>query len=69
MLITNHTETNRGKIHGHLPLEHFFGFCKTFKKVTKTLGFDITFKTAYLQDIIYTTIADAVQIKVTIDSL
>ena len=70
MLITNHeNDPNRGKIKGQLPLEHIFGFCKTFKKVTKNLGFRITFKTANLQDIIYTTIADATPINVTINSL
>ena len=30
MLIKNHTEANRGKIKGHFPLEHIFGFCKIF---------------------------------------
>ena len=69
MLITNHEPANRGKIEGQLPLEHIFGFCKTFKKVTKNLGFRITFKTANLQDIIYTTIAAATQFNVTINSL
>ena len=69
MLITIHVAVNRGKIKGQLPLEHIFGFCKTFKKVTKNLGFRITFKTANLKDIIYTTIADGTQINVTINSL
>ena len=36
MLINNHEENaNRGKTKGQLSLEHLFGFCKTFKKVTK----------------------------------
>ena len=70
MLIANHeNDPNRGKIKGQLPLEHIFGFCKTFKKVTKNLGFRITFKTANPQDIIYTTKADATPINVTINSL
>ena len=73
MLIDNHNiagqEVKKGKIKGQLPLEHIFGFCKTFKKVTKTLGFHITFKTANLQKIIYTSIADGTQINVTINSL
>ena len=70
MLISNHEENaNRGKLKGQLSLEHIFGFCKTFKKVTKNLGFRITFKTANLQDIIYTTIAAATPINVTINSL
>ena len=69
MLITNHEAANRSKIKGQLPLEQIFGFCKTFKKVTKNLGFRITFKTANLQDIISTTIADATPVNVTINSL
>ena len=35
-LIENHTiAANKGKITGQLPLEHIFGFCKTFKKNNK----------------------------------
>ena len=57
----------KGNIKGHLPLEHVFGFCKTFKKISKNLGFLLTFKTADLQDIIITTIAT--DFNVTINSL
>ena len=67
MLIDNHLEANKGKIKGYLYLKDIFGFCKTFKKVTKNFGFVITFKTANLQDIIYTSMAD--DISVTINSL
>ena len=67
-LIENHTiAANKGKITGVLPLEHIFGFCRTFKKITKSLGFHISFKTANLQDILYTTIGP--NINVTINSL
>ena len=52
MLIDNHTDANKGKIKGYLYLENIFGFCKTFKKVTKNLGFHLTFKTNDLQNII-----------------
>ena len=52
MLINNHTDANKGKIKGCLYLEDIFGFCKTFKKVTKNLGFHLMLKTADLQDII-----------------
>ena len=39
-LINNHdVAVNKGKNKGHLPFEHIFGFCKTFKKITKQLGF------------------------------
>ena len=41
MLINNHTDANKGKIKGYLYLEDIFGFCKTFKKVTKNLGFHL----------------------------
>ena len=35
ILIKNHAvEANKGRIKGQLPLEHIFGFCKTFKKIT-----------------------------------
>ena len=58
MLIDNHTDANKEKIKGYLYLEDIFGFCKTFKKVTKNLGFHITFKTNDLQNIIYSSMAD-----------
>ena len=67
MLINNHTDANRGKIKGYLYLEDIFGFCKTFKKVTKNLGFHLQFKTNDLQDIIYTSMTD--DINVTINNL
>ena len=68
ILINNHAiEANKGKIKGHLALEHIFGFCKTFKKITKILGFHLKFKMNDLQDIIFTTIAN--DINVTIHSL
>ena len=51
-LIDNHTDVNKGKIKGCLYLEDIFGFCKTFKKVTKNLGFHLTFKTNDPQNII-----------------
>ena len=67
MLINNHTDANKGKIKGYLYLEDIFGFCKTFKKVTKNLGFHITFKTNDLQNIIYSSMAD--DINATINNL
>ena len=45
MLIDNHIDANKGKIKGYLYLENIFGFFTTFKKVTKKLGFHLTFKT------------------------
>ena len=67
MLINNHTDAKRGKIKGYFYLEDIFGFCKTFKKVTKNLGFYLQFKTNDLQDIIYTSMTD--DINVTINNL
>ena len=58
MLIENHIDPNKGKIKGYLNLEQIFGFCKTFKKVTKNLGFHLMFKTNNLRDIIYASMAD-----------
>ena len=67
ILINNHaTPARKSKIKGQLALEHLFGFCKTFKKITKNLGFDITLKTGDLRDITFTTIAT--DINVTINS-
>ena len=52
MLIDNHTVVaNKVKIKGQLPLEHMFGSCRTFKKITKNLGFYLTFKMNDLQKI------------------
>ena len=67
MLIDNHTDANRGKIKGYVYLEDIFGFCKTFRKVTKNLGFHLMFKTNDLQNILYSSMAD--DINVTINNL
>ena len=58
LLIHNHTDANKAKIKGYLYLEDIFGFCKTFKKVTKNLGFHLMFKTNDLQVNIYTSLTD-----------
>ena len=64
MLINNHIDANRGKIKRYLYLEDIFGFCKTFKKVTKNLGFHLQFKTNDLQDIIYTSMTDDINVTI-----
>ena len=65
ILINNHDrDANKDSIKGELPLEHILGFCRTFKKVTKNLGFHIKFKAADLQDFIYTTWSDDIKIKI-----
>ena len=58
MLKHNHTDANKARIKRHLYLEDIFGFCKFFKKVTKNLGFHLTFETNDLQNIIYSSMAD-----------
>ena len=67
-LIDNHTDATKGKIDGYFYLEDIFEFCKTFKKVTKNyLVFHLTFKPNDLQNIIYSSMAD--DINVTINNL
>ena len=67
MLIDIHIDANKDKIKAYLYFEDILGFCKTFKKVTKYLGFHLMFETANLQDILYTFIDN--DINVTINSL
>ena len=68
ILFNNHPQKiNEGKIKVQLALEHIFGLCKTFKKITKNLGFHLRFKMNDLQDIVFTTLAN--DINVTINSL
>ena len=67
MLMNNHTDANKGKNKGCLYLEDNLGFCKSFEKVTKNLGFHLILETNDLQDIIYTSITD--DKKVTINNL
>ena len=45
-LINDHTADNRGNIRGHLPLEHIFGFAKSFEIITKGLGFELKLRTS-----------------------
>ena len=55
MLIDSHTkEDNKGKIRANLPPEHIFGFCKTFKKITKGLGFELQLKKSNEKKLFYT---------------
>ena len=69
ILIDNHTEANRGLIRGYLPLEYIFGFCRSFKKITKGLGFELDLKTSNRkQDIIFSTLGDY-DVNVTINSI
>ena len=62
MLIDNYTDANKGKTKGYVCLEDIFGFCKTFKKVTKNLGPHLMFKTNDLPKIIFSSMADDVNV-------
>ena len=58
-LINNYdSDANKGKIKGYLYLEDIFAICKSFKKVTKSIGFHLIVKRNDLQDIIYTSMED-----------
>ena len=47
---------------GILPLERIFGLCKTLRKITQNRGYHLTFKTADLQDKVYTILATDVKV-------
>ena len=69
ILINNHTEANRGSIRGYLPLEYIFGFARSFKKITKGLGFELDLRTSNRKrDILYTALDDD-DVNVTINSI
>ena len=67
-LFINHTvAVNKGKIKGKLSLEFVFEFVKFLRKINKILGYHLTFKTADLQNNVYTSLAN--DFKVTINNL
>ena len=69
ILINNHSEANRGIIRGHLPLEYIFGFAKSFKTITKGLGFELDLRTSNRKrDILCTTLGDE-DVSVTINNI
>ena len=69
ILINNHTDHNKGIFSGHLPLQNIFGFARSFKKITKELGFELDFRTSNRKrDILYTTMGDE-DVYVTINSI
>ena len=45
-LTGNHTKLNRRLLRGHLPEEYIIGFCKSFRKLTKGLGFELELRTS-----------------------
>ena len=69
-LIKSHTnDDNKGKIRANLPLEHIFGFRKTFKKITKGSGFERQLKISNKkQNFLYTT-RGSNDVNVTINSV
>ena len=64
MLIENHTDANKGKIEGSLYLEDIFGFWKSFKRVTKSLGFLLVLKIDDLQYNMYTSMTDDINVTI-----
>ena len=69
ILVNNHTEVNRGVIRSHLPLEYIFGFARSFKKITKGVGFELDLRTSTRKkDILYTTLEDN-DVNATINSI
>ena len=69
ILINNHTEANRSLMRGHLTLEYIFGFARSFKNITKRLGFELDLQTSdRKRDILYTTLNDD-DVNVTINSI
>ena len=59
ILFNNHTDDSRGVIRGHLPLEYIFGICKSFKKITKSPGFNLELRASNRKrDLLYTTTLD-----------
>ena len=58
MLINNHTDATKGKQKRISIFRRYLWFCKTFKKVTKNLGFHLMFETNDSQNIIYSSMAD-----------
>ena len=65
LLLDNHTTpANKGQMFGILRIEHFFEFCKTFKKITKGLAFHLTFKTTDSENLVHTTLLAATVINV-----
>ena len=62
MLINNHTDANKSRIRGYVYLKDVFGFCKSFKKVTENLSFHLILRTANLQNNIYTSTADNINV-------
>ena len=61
--INNQEQDNdKGKIRVILMLEDNCGFCKTFKKINKSLGFHLRFNTNELQYLIYATKANDINV-------
>ena len=62
-LINNHdVAANKGKSKRQLPLDYIFRFCRTFKMIFKLLEFHLTFRTADLQDNIYTSVGISIKV-------
>ena len=62
LIISHSLEVKRGKVKGQLPREDKFGFCKNFRKIAKNLGFHLIFETGDRQNIIFTSIANDIDV-------
>ena len=69
-LIDKHAiQANKGKVFGQLAIEHIFGFCRTFQKVTKNLCFHIILGKNDFHDNVFTTLLQGTIIYVTFVNL
>ena len=58
MLVDSQTENDKkGKMKADIPLKYIISFCRTLKKFTKGIGFELQLETSSeKEDIVYTTI-------------
>ena len=64
MLLNNHDSDANNEKNWTTGIEHVFGLCETFKKITKGFGINLTIKTADLQGSIYTAMASDITVKI-----
>ena len=62
LLFNNHDVADNEGRKKQLPLEHFLDSTELLKKITEQLGLYITFETADLLDILYTTIGNNIEV-------
>ena len=67
--INNHTDANKGVIGGYLPWEYIFVFARSFKKITKGLGFELDLRTSNRKRYILNSTLGDNDVNVTINSI